>query len=231
MTVNNNKKSKNGFTIIELLVVVSIMVILGVIFTNILIDALRGRNKVKAINQVKQNGQVVLDQLSNEIRNADGVVCVGKFIDPTDSNVVNNTIVVTNGGTYTQFRFIPPNLTSTPPSNGKIQKINFIRSDLADGTLDSSLCSSQDFITGGANYKQSLTDSDPVNGVSVTYTPIASGGYEDVFKKNGDNIIIENIIIKFNASAGVSAGYAYDVTVVDGGIPFSTSVQIRGVVR
>lgn len=221
-----NKKEKgscNGFTIIELLVVISIMVILGIIFTNILVDALRGRNKVKAINQVKQNGQVVMDKLSNEIRDADGIVCVDKYSQA--GSTPKNTLVIANGGTYTQFRLIPPDLAASPPTNGKIQKMTFIRNDIPNGTSEPSLCTNFDLVSG-TNFKQSLTDIDPTNGVSVDYTPKSGGGYENIFDINGNNIII-----KFNALAGVSAGYAYDVTVAEGGIPFSTSVQVRGIRR
>ncbi|MFA5933333.1 MAG: type II secretion system protein [Microgenomates group bacterium] len=212
----NNKN--NGFTIIELLVVVSIMVVLGVIFTNILIDALRGRNKVKAINQVKQNGQVVLDKLSNEIRDADGIVCVDKFHNPGVSP--KDTLVITKGGTYTQYKFSSPSAML----NGKIQKINFIRNDLAGDVTDDQLCTEHDEtnLNTGSNFIQSLTDADPVNGVSIDYTPPG----QDIFDRRGDNVLI-----KFNASAGVLAGYAYDVTVADNGIPFATSVQVRGGIR
>lgn len=219
-----NQRNKRGFTIIELLVVVSIMVILGIIFTNILIDALRGRNKVKAINQVKQNGQVVLDKLSNEIRDADGIVCVDKF--QAAGSTPKDTLVITKGGIYTQYRFIP---ASPPTSNGKIQKLNFTRDNLASPVADSFLCVNQSEATlnpGFNNFLQSLTDTDSKNGVSINYTPKASGGNENIFDQAGNSIII-----KFNASAGVAAGYAYDVTVADDGIPFSTSVQVRGLRR
>lgn len=212
MIVFNKQK---GFTIIELLVVVSIMAILGVIFTNILVDTIRGRNKVNAINQVKQNGQVVLDKLSNEIRDADGIVCVDKFGGGGGSK---DTIVITTGGIYTQFRLFPPIPQGNPTSNGYIQKGTIHPDDVnLNNNTPGNLCTSTTIpIT---QLRQFLTDSDPKNGVSVDVTP-----GEDVFEQNGNNIMI-----KFNASAGVLAGSAYDVTVAEGGIPFSTSVQVRGI--
>lgn len=210
--IANKQKNTNGFTIVELLVVVSIMAILSVIFTNILVDTLRGRNKVKAINQVKQNGQVALGQLSNEIRNADGIICVDKFVGG-GGGVEKDTLVISNGGVYTQFRLI----SSTPTSNGYIQK-GIINSDTVynNNNTPENLCTQT--LISATDLMQKLTDSDPKNGVSVIVAP-----GEDVFKQSGDNIVI-----KFNATAGVSAGFAYDMTVVDNGIPFSTSVQVRG---
>lgn len=217
MTVyyNNSQNQKNnGFTIVELLVVVIIMVIMGIIFTDILVESLRSRNKVAVINQVKQNGQVVLDKLSNEIRSAEKVVCVDKF---NTGGTPKDTIVIFNSGTYSQFRLIQP----TASANGEMHKVNFIRSDLVEGTLDSDLCTTVD-ITTGTNLIQSLTDTDTKNGVSVDIPPSP----QNIFEQRGDNVII-----KFNASAGISAGFAYDVTVKDGGIPFMTSVQVRGIKR
>lgn len=215
---NKKNNSRQGFTIVELLVAVTIMVIMGVIFTDILVESLRGRNKVNAINQVKQNGQVVLDKLSNEIRSAEKVVCVDNFSAPNANVIPKDTIVIFNNGTYTQFRLIKP-----PSANGKIQKANFTRPDITDVNSDLGLCSWPP--PPGTNLIQSLTDTDSKNGVSVDFTPgVAS--YENAFEQNGDNVII-----KFNASAGINAGYAYDVTVKDGGIPFMTSVQVRGIKR
>lgn len=215
MIVQTNKQKDKGFTIVELLVVVVIMVIMGVIFTDILIESLRGRNKVNVINQVKQNGQVVLDKLSNEIRSAEKVVCVDKFTG--GGNSVLDTIVIFNNGTYSQFRFIKP----TASANGKIQKVNLIRSDVSDLTSDQMLCTTVD-ISAGTNLKQFLTDTDTKNGVSVDIPPSP----QNAFEQKGDSVII-----KFNAFAGINAGFAYDVTVKDGGVPFTTSVQVRGIKR
>ncbi len=219
MLVYHNSKSQknNGFTIVELLVVVVIMVIMGVIFTDILVESLRGRNKVNAINQVKQNGQVVLDKLSNEIRSAEKVVCVDKFNDPSGNGTPKDTIVIYNNGTYSQFRLFPPR----PTSNGYIQK-GIISPDVATNDVNTNnpnlLCTQTEI--SGIDLKQSLTDIDPKNGVSVDIPPSP----QNVFEKSGDSVII-----KFNESAGINAGYAYDVTVKEGGIPFMTSVQVRGI--
>lgn len=208
---------ENGFTLTELLVAVVIMVVIGVIFTNFLIESLRGRNKVSAINQIKQNGQVVMDQLSNEIRGAEQVICVDKFsASLVNPGTYKDTIVIFKNGTYSQFRFFAP----ASLKNGYIQQTDFISSDVTSLVPAARLCTVTD-ITTGSNLRHNLTDTDTKNGVSIN-----APGIGNIFEQVGDNIII-----KFNASAGVQAGYAYDVTVVDGGIPFSTSVQMRGIKR
>lgn len=227
MTAQINKKiiRKQGFTLIELLVVVTIMVIMGVIFTSILIESLRGRNKVNAINQVKQNGQVVLDRLSNEIREAEKVVCVAKFTGVSQNSGNNkDTIVIFKNGTFSQFRFFEPKPIAAPSVNGSIKKMDFTSADLVNEDLEnivasSNLCTEYSPPTG--NFDQYLTDKDSQKGVSVNLLD-----NQNIFEQRNDSIII-----KFSASAGVKAGYAYDATVKDGGVPFTTSVQVRGIKR
>lgn len=210
-----------GFTLIELLVVVAIMLILGVIFTNILIESLRGRNKVNAINQVKQNGQIVLDRLSNEIREAEKIICVGKYTGRNNPNgstfSYKDTVVIFKDGAFSQFRFIEPKPYFTPPVNGYIQKGDFTGTDVLTSIPSSDYCTNID--PPPAHPYQFLTDTDLQKGISVSALNLGN-----VFEQRGDSVII-----KFAASAGIKAGYAYDVTVADGGIPFTTSVQARGI--
>lgn len=227
MTVQMNKIiiKKQGFTLIELLVVVTILVIMGVIFTNILIESLRGRNKVNAINQVKQNGQVVLDKLSNEIREAEKIVCVAKYTGAgQNSGNAKDTIVIFKNGTFSQFRFFEPKPITAPTVNGSIRKMDFTSADLIDEDLENIVASSNlctEYTPPPENFNQSLTDADSQKGVSVNLLDS-----QNVFEQRNDSVII-----KFSASAGVKAGYAYDVTVKDGGVPFTTSVQVRGIKR
>lgn len=223
MQTKKTHSANNGFTLTELLVAVVIMVVIGVVFTNFLIESLRGRNKVSAINQIKQNGQVVMDQLSNEIRGAEQVICVNKSQSyPVNTGTYKDTMVIFKNGTYSLFRFFAP----TSFQNGYIQKVDFTANDVISISLG--LCTNMSPNTG-SNLRHYLTDTDTRNGVSIntaidlSYPPPSQA---NIFEQIGDNIII-----KFRASAGVQAGYAYDVTVVEGGIPFSTSVQVRGIKR
>ncbi len=60
----NNKK---GFTLIELLAVMVIMVSVGAVITSIIVSALRSGNKSQTINDVRENGNYVLSQMSKMI--------------------------------------------------------------------------------------------------------------------------------------------------------------------
>ena len=86
---------KNGFTLIEILVVIAIMAITGIILTEVFIRSLRGGNKAEVLSLLKQNGQSVLERMDKDIRNSDSVVCV----DSTKT-----MIVIQKNGVYTRFR-------------------------------------------------------------------------------------------------------------------------------
>ncbi len=71
-----NWKFKGGFTLIEFIVVLGILgfvVTSTVLFLN---SVLRGANQTNITQEVKQNGQAVLDSLDKQIRGAVGVVGV-----------------------------------------------------------------------------------------------------------------------------------------------------------
>src|SRR5581483_2454097 len=76
----NNKTMKqlsSGFTILELLVVISIMVIIGSLISGILFSTLRGTNKTKITNAVSQNGNYAMSVMTDIIRSSTNVVSGG----------------------------------------------------------------------------------------------------------------------------------------------------------
>lgn len=206
-----------GFTLIEILIVVGIMVTLGFIFTDIFLQTLRGGNKVNTVNRVKQNGQVVLDQLTNEIRQADKIVCTGNF-----SIISTDTIVIYKNGQYSRFRLQSP----TEDANGYIERSNFFLNDIANSKTDSELCS--DIMTYPDT--RNLTDNDEKNGVSVnfdkdgeTYKPFIKLEGMDTNSGYGDIVTI-----RFRANAGIKSDSSYETSVGDNGVLFTTAVLTRG---
>jgi prepilin-type N-terminal cleavage/methylation domain-containing protein len=68
--------SSKGFTLIELIVVVSLLVIIGGVGASIFASVFRSYNKANIINRVEQNGNYALSVMESQIRNAQGVTLV-----------------------------------------------------------------------------------------------------------------------------------------------------------
>lgn len=66
MSIKNNK----GFTLVELLVVMVVLLTVGTIIGVILFSAFRGANKTNTIIQVRQNGSYAIAQMEKTIRGA-----------------------------------------------------------------------------------------------------------------------------------------------------------------
>lgn len=202
---------QKGFTLTELVVVVSIMGVLGLIFTDILIQTLRGENKVKLLSQVKQTGQVALDNLANNIRQAERVICVG---DSNTSGGIDDTIVVYNSGIYSRFRFKP----ATSTKNGYIAGDTFSMTDYPVSIQPLEYCT-----RALQPLTFNVTDTDPVTGVSI-----ASDSGTPIFKLNSQAGYNDNVTITFRVFQGIFAGQTYENSVPPEGILFSTTIQVRG---
>lgn len=111
--------NRNGFTLIEILVVIAILSIVLVAFSSTLFSILNGEAKTEVSNQVKQNGEYVLSFIDQTIRNARNIAVSGggsvlTAVNP-DGNSSTTTISCVTGN---------PNkftLTSTgvPPINSQ----------------------------------------------------------------------------------------------------------------
>jgi len=72
-----SSKHKNGFTLVELLVSIGLVLIIGTIGTSVIASILRSYNKAHIINEIEQNGNYVLSLMESQIRNASSVACDG----------------------------------------------------------------------------------------------------------------------------------------------------------
>lgn len=104
---------RNGFTLIEVIVAISVFGIIGILTSVILINTVRSAKKAQIITVVRQNGQAALDQISRGLRGAGSldtsILCDGTtkysssftYYDLQSIQqiytVSNNTILYTNG--------------------------------------------------------------------------------------------------------------------------------------
>jgi prepilin-type N-terminal cleavage/methylation domain-containing protein len=99
-------KNKNyAFTLIELLVVIVVLGILGVVGTDLFSSVIKGTNKANVIAEVKQNGQLAMDIIERNIREATTAENPPNPLPPPDY-LTTGLILTTPSGTVT-FGFIP----------------------------------------------------------------------------------------------------------------------------
>jgi len=72
---------EKGFTLIELLVVTAVMGVLAVVSATIISNVLRSQNKTNVINEVRQNGDLVIDKFERDVKQA-SQVCRTGFTPP-----------------------------------------------------------------------------------------------------------------------------------------------------
>lgn len=91
-------KKNRGFTLVELLVVVSLIIIIVGVAGDIVVTVVRSYNKTQITNEVEQNANFVINKLEKELRNATEVThpAVG-----VSDNTVTFIKTLSNGTTQT----------------------------------------------------------------------------------------------------------------------------------
>lgn len=169
------ERTRSGFTIIEILVVITLMAIAGTIITGIFISSLRGSEKANYLAVIKQNGQAVLDQIDKVVRSTDNIVCP---ILPGTAE----TLMVTKDGIYTRYRFY----NGSNAVNGFLKKDNPLQFNAVS-------CDNSDPQSADA-FK--LTDDSMASGVSL----ISGSFYR--YKKTGFK---DGVDIKFTLKPAIGA--------------------------
>lgn len=216
-----------GFTLVEMLVVMSVLSIVSVFILNIFTRSLRGSNKSQIIGTIKQNGQSVLENMDKTVRNADNVVC--PVITPPDTSITSPNLVVVKNGIYTRYIFTRPISTT---ANGLIQQDNPIKQPVADSNppreetdyeFRNRVCSSQDASNNKVN-PITLTDTKLNTGISVNC--IASNcDTNPIFRRDRSAGFRDQVTIKFDIGPPVGAPQA--VTGQIDSVSFQTTIQLR----
>lgn len=103
-----------GYTLVELLAVVTILVILAGIISGIIFSTLRGSNKTRITTEISQNGNYVLGVLSNIISSSTSVTKIsGQEISDCTASPFGSSITLRNGdGTETTISCSAGNIQS-----------------------------------------------------------------------------------------------------------------------
>ncbi len=200
-------KGNRGFTLMEVLIVIALLSTVGLTLTLIFTRTLRGSSKAQVLSEMKQNGQSVLDSVSNVIRSADNVVC------PTAGSSANTVVTVKNG-TYTRYRLIRPT-SGASAANGYFAQDNPVSTTGPLG-YNSTMCNDNDALS--ANFL-TLTDRDSVTGVSVDM--VGTGA----FLVNTPAGYLPTVTVQFMVNPGVAAPTTLSSQITPQ--TFQTTVQIR----
>lgn len=186
-----------GFSLLEMLVVVAILAVAALILLQIFSGTLRGNSKAQVLGSIKQNGQSALDTMDKVIRNAGAYVCP---LPASGSTTSGSTLVIQNrDGSFTRYKFIAPTATT----NGYVLQDK----TAAGGAVPN--CSDTP-----ASY-QVLTDTDKKTGVSIT------GGTFTINKEGSSN----SITIEFTGEPGLDFQAVLGSQVDN--VKFKTSVTMR----
>ncbi len=199
--------ASRGFTLFEILVATSLMILIGLIGSGILFGVLKGANKVEITNKIKQNGNFALDLMERKIRNAQavyaGVDAQGRGIPiSSSSGCLNNIIIHDPGPPAVYARFY---LVTEGQENGFIA--------LAE---DSSITNLPEPTATNVSSK-TVTNRDLVTGVSLS----PNNACFVATHTQGAPLLIT---ISFTLSQGRQAPSRNDFTIE---VPFSTSVSQR----
>lgn len=208
-----SKLSKQGFTLIEVMVAIAVIGVIGFIMADLISRTFKGGTKTVLIATLKQNGQSALNVIDQEIRNAEAVVCIGSFTPNLQSS-----LTLIRRGQYIRFT-IYYNLA--PAQNGYIaQETLTVLNPALDNIEQQAYCDSEfvvDQFADGVDLK--LTNTNPVTGVSVT-----SGSFE--FATPPQAGIKDAVSVQFRLGPGVQAGSGFE-SQVGSDVEFKTTIQLR----
>ncbi len=200
-------KHKRGFTMIEMLVVISISAVVGVIILTIFSNTLKGTNKSQIISVIKENGQAVLENMDKTIRNSDSVFCSNNNAGTT----YWPTLVLKSGTLYTRYKFFYQR-SATDPNGYVLQETLNIDNPTANG-LTTSFC--VDYV-GSPATSVKLTDDNSSTGISIfsgSFTLDAPSGFAPKV----------TVIFQIKPGVGIPASIAGQVDPVT----FQTTVELR----
>ncbi len=110
-----------GFTLLETLVVISIISVIAVFGVGVLSTVLNGSSKTAIISEIKQNGNYVMENMSRYIRNATSITtCSGNTLSlaQPDYSVVTFSLLASDASNNNRIASNSATLTNGDKKNG-----------------------------------------------------------------------------------------------------------------
>ena len=207
LSIVNCQLSK-GFTLLEFLVVIGLLSITIGSILLFLTSVLKGTNQANITSEVKQNGQVVLDTLESQIRNASDAVC----LNPADGSLCASPTQSTNYIKLSRTNSDPLHIRCVKNA-GENGRIEITVSAVALDTIPANFTSitSQDTVSG-----VDITDITVITYCTTIFTIVpSSGGVSDP----------PIVSISFKVNQGVDATSRQDFMA---NVVFQTTISLRG---
>jgi len=192
-------KSGAGFTLLEFLVVIGLLSITIGSILLFLTAVLKGTNQANITSEVKQNGQVVLDTLESQIRNATDAVCLNQSNNNLCSDPTASTTHIKLLRTNSNPLHVRCVASVSTTQNGKVEIA------AADNPAD-------------ADYR-SITSTDIVSGVDITNCAFT------ITPTSGGVSAPPIVAVNFAVSQGVDATSRSDFLA---NVSFQTTISLRG---
>ncbi len=166
MKIVGKLKLNKGFSLVEVIIAITIIGVVGLISSTILSRTYRVNTQSDTVSRLKSNADMALNAMTEAIRNSEGVICYSATA-PRKAVVVR-----TLAGTFIKFRFVEPAL---PNTNGYI-----IKQENLDKDDYSNFCATTPLASPA---EVAITNKDSVSGVSISdgeFTMIQGSGGKDL---------------------------------------------------
>lgn len=198
-----------GFSLMEVMIAITIIGVVGIISVNIFTQTLKTSSETDTLSNLKQNGEQVVNSLTEAIRSAEAVVCYGPPDNtylPPDNTRKNRLVIRTADGKYIKFRFVDPTLGSAGvTSNGYLSR----QEGLDPNQLDT-FCSTDT----PSPAVVVLSNNNSLTGVSIS---------QGKFNKISGSQNRDTIAITFNVNPALKAGGTLGSDIA----AMQTTVQVR----
>lgn len=130
----------SGFTLIEILVSVTILSVVSTVIASVLFLSLRSNTKTMAIKEVKQNGDAAVSIIREFVRGAESVSCEAASINAIDSNGETTIFCCSDGKVASNSADLTNNLvecssftaTCASDTGGQLVEFSFLLTPTVD---------------------------------------------------------------------------------------------------
>lgn len=120
--MNVKQSNPEGFTLIELMVYLSISTIAILVFTNFMADVTQNAAKSKVTKEVQQNARLILTKITQEIRTSQGIDMGQSVLNSDDGK-----LVIIRAGGSTTFDLVSGDVTIDTGAGSEVLTSNHVK--------------------------------------------------------------------------------------------------------